>query len=361
MVDARARRGVRGAARSTGSNVGTRGPSRSACSRSPWSRACSLLTGVARRGHRPVHDRTAVWCITLGWVVARATTDRKRIVATALASSPVLGFFGEPLRESVVVIGLLVLIWVPRSPSRACSFRLSAAGSRVAVHLPDPLAGLPAVRGASSVVRNDAVAARRRRRLVRLPPFAEGAVLGDDGLRARQGRRPRRPRLGCSRPGRARLHRRRESSTREPGREESMSSYNGTRCVITRGARRRAEPEVERQLPFWCVAIGTHVVHHRVIRADGQRGRSAPDAPCDRGPRPLLRSCRTGDHAERALRPTVRPVCGQEQHRRTEECRRLGRLRARRTPPTATGLHEAAVDRSPRCRGRTRAPRPGRA
>ena len=75
-----------------------------------------LLGGIRAEGTERYAIETAVWCIALGWVVARATTDRQRIVATALALVTLPGFFGDPGREAIVVVGVLLLIWVPRIP-----------------------------------------------------------------------------------------------------------------------------------------------------------------------------------------------------------------------------------------------------
>jgi hypothetical protein len=75
-----------------------------------------LLGGFRAEGTERYAIETAVWCIALGWVVARATTDRQRIVATALTLVTVPGFFGDPGREAIVVAGVLLLVWVPRIP-----------------------------------------------------------------------------------------------------------------------------------------------------------------------------------------------------------------------------------------------------
>ncbi len=75
-----------------------------------------MLGGVRAEGTERYAIETAVWCIALGWVVARAATDRQRIVATALTLITVPGFFGDPGRDAIVVAGVLLLIWVPRIP-----------------------------------------------------------------------------------------------------------------------------------------------------------------------------------------------------------------------------------------------------
>lgn len=59
---------------------------------------------------------TVAWCIALGWLVARSTTITQRSVVSALVLITVPGFFGDPVREAVVVIGVLVLLWLPSLP-----------------------------------------------------------------------------------------------------------------------------------------------------------------------------------------------------------------------------------------------------
>ncbi|GAA1760750.1 AMP-binding protein [Agromyces humatus] len=75
-----------------------------------------LLGGVGAEGTERYAIETVVWCIALGWVVARAATVWQRILVSALALASVPGFFGDPAREAIVVAGVLLLVWVPRIP-----------------------------------------------------------------------------------------------------------------------------------------------------------------------------------------------------------------------------------------------------
>lgn len=56
----------------------------------------------------------------LGWAGARATTTRQRLLVSVLATVLTVGFFGQPLREAIVVGGFLLMLWVPhvRVPTR---------------------------------------------------------------------------------------------------------------------------------------------------------------------------------------------------------------------------------------------------
>lgn len=59
---------------------------------------------------------TVAWCIAIGWLVARSTTLVRRLTVSALVLVTVPGFFGDPGREAVIVVGILVLAWLPTLP-----------------------------------------------------------------------------------------------------------------------------------------------------------------------------------------------------------------------------------------------------
>lgn len=54
--------------------------------------------------------------VALGWAAARADTGRRRALVLALALVLVTGFFGEPVREGIVLVGLAVVLYVDRLP-----------------------------------------------------------------------------------------------------------------------------------------------------------------------------------------------------------------------------------------------------
>ena len=56
------------------------------------------------------------WLLALGWLAARATSGAQRAVVSVVAVVATVGFFGDPLREAVVIVGLLVLLWVRSVP-----------------------------------------------------------------------------------------------------------------------------------------------------------------------------------------------------------------------------------------------------
>lgn len=95
--------------------------------RAPWGfaltgLALAVVLRVAVLGIGPAEhlDRYAVatvlWCIALGLVVARADSLTRRIGASLLTLALVPGFFGEPLRETIIALGVLALIWLPSVP-----------------------------------------------------------------------------------------------------------------------------------------------------------------------------------------------------------------------------------------------------
>lgn len=95
--------------------------------RTPWAFALgALFVTVAVRfallGLNPAQHveryaiATVLWCIALGAVIARADSTRRRALATVIAVALIPGFFGDPLREAIVALGVLALIWVPAVP-----------------------------------------------------------------------------------------------------------------------------------------------------------------------------------------------------------------------------------------------------
>ncbi|WP_043444247.1 AMP-binding protein [Arthrobacter sp. L77] len=56
------------------------------------------------------------WLFMLGWAVARADDTRRRLLVSVLAALTVPGSFDDPLREVTIVVGLLLITWVPALP-----------------------------------------------------------------------------------------------------------------------------------------------------------------------------------------------------------------------------------------------------
>lgn len=91
--------------------------------RHPWAFALALLAatlgiryalvGIDAHGVERYAVATVLWCLVLGWAVARADTVRKRLLVSAVAVAATVGFFGDPVREAVVIAGVVLLTWAP--------------------------------------------------------------------------------------------------------------------------------------------------------------------------------------------------------------------------------------------------------
>ncbi|GAA1221743.1 AMP-binding protein [Rhodoglobus aureus] len=75
-----------------------------------------VVGGIRAEGTEKYAVVTVAWCIALGWVIARITTKTQRLIVSALAILCVVGFFGQPLREAIVIGGVLVLLWLTSLP-----------------------------------------------------------------------------------------------------------------------------------------------------------------------------------------------------------------------------------------------------
>lgn len=72
-----------------------------------------LLVGIEAPGVQRYTAAIVVWFLLLGWAIARADTVLRRLIVSTIAVAATVGFFGDPLREGVVVCGILLLIWAP--------------------------------------------------------------------------------------------------------------------------------------------------------------------------------------------------------------------------------------------------------
>ncbi|MEO5315166.1 AMP-binding protein [Pseudarthrobacter sp. CC12] len=81
---------------------------------------------LARYGLLPfdiLHTRPVLWLFALGWAFARARTMPQRLALSALTILTVPGYFGEPWREATIVVGILMLAWLPTIPLPAMLHR----------------------------------------------------------------------------------------------------------------------------------------------------------------------------------------------------------------------------------------------
>jgi acyl-CoA synthetase (AMP-forming)/AMP-acid ligase II len=143
------------------------------------------------RGGDQIHRAHVLfWLVALGWAAARAETVGHRAVVSVLALVSVPGFFDQAGREAFVLLGVLALIWVPRTrlPAFAApALGVVAASSlwvylthwQVYPHLEDRypwaavaasfVVGIAAWRAAEWLTRSAGVLAARVRRRPRQP------------------------------------------------------------------------------------------------------------------------------------------------------------------------------------------------
>jgi hypothetical protein len=77
------------------------------------------------------------WCVALGTCTATARSTRQRLLVAVLAVVAVVGFFGDPRREAIVVVGvLLLLVRRPvRLPARAVPLLAVLASASLWIYL----------------------------------------------------------------------------------------------------------------------------------------------------------------------------------------------------------------------------------
>ncbi len=77
------------------------------------------------------------WFFALGWAIAKAGAPWQRMMITGVGAVAVVGYFGNPLREGFIVVGLLLLTWAPRLPSLSRVNRVAAvlASSSLYIYL----------------------------------------------------------------------------------------------------------------------------------------------------------------------------------------------------------------------------------
>jgi acyl-CoA synthetase (AMP-forming)/AMP-acid ligase II len=90
--------------------------------RAPFAFAAAFLAvGMALRydilglelGRQAWFTYLAFWFFAAGWAAAKAKTTWQRAAVSAVLAVSVYGYFGDGLREAMVLTGLLLLIWMP--------------------------------------------------------------------------------------------------------------------------------------------------------------------------------------------------------------------------------------------------------
>ncbi len=76
-----------------------------------------------------LHTMPVFWLFALGWAAAKASAAWHRWAVTAVAALAVPGFFDDPLRDGMILAGIVALVWLP---SVRCPRWLSRVGGVLA-------------------------------------------------------------------------------------------------------------------------------------------------------------------------------------------------------------------------------------
>lgn len=92
--------------------------------RAPFGFACAMLAvaalprfdvvDIGPAHHAVYRPQEIAWLFALGWAMSRAGSAPRLLLLSAAAAIGVVGYFGDPTREAIVLGGLLLLAWVPR-------------------------------------------------------------------------------------------------------------------------------------------------------------------------------------------------------------------------------------------------------
>ncbi|WP_112281609.1 AMP-binding protein [Prauserella muralis] len=95
------------------------------------------LDGLGQPFDHAMSAHGALWFFALGWLAHRAATRPQRWLVAALALLLVPGYFGDQLRDAIVVGGLLLLLTVRHLPVPAALVRplAAVAGASLAIYL----------------------------------------------------------------------------------------------------------------------------------------------------------------------------------------------------------------------------------
>jgi len=75
------------------------------------------------------------WLFALGWATVKATTNRHRLLVSAMVLATVPGFFDDITREAVVVVGMLLLVWVRAVQMPAVAARVAGVLASASLYI----------------------------------------------------------------------------------------------------------------------------------------------------------------------------------------------------------------------------------
>jgi hypothetical protein len=75
------------------------------------------------------------WLFAFGWAAAKAVTVPQRLLVSLAVVATVPGFFADPPREAVVLVGFLLLAWLPAVPSLAVLNRIAGVLASASLYI----------------------------------------------------------------------------------------------------------------------------------------------------------------------------------------------------------------------------------
>jgi acyl-CoA synthetase (AMP-forming)/AMP-acid ligase II len=81
------------------------------------------------------HTAPTLWLFTLGWAAARARHALHRCALSFVAALTIPGFFDNPYRELTVLVGVLLLLWLPSMPVPAGLRRVTVLVASASLHI----------------------------------------------------------------------------------------------------------------------------------------------------------------------------------------------------------------------------------
>jgi acyl carrier protein len=95
------------------------------------------LVGVTADDEQKYALANVLWVFALGWLMARSTSLRQRVLTSVAVAGSFLGFFADPQREWFIIVGLLVVLWVPqvRVPRLVATVIGSVSAASLAIYV----------------------------------------------------------------------------------------------------------------------------------------------------------------------------------------------------------------------------------
>ena len=115
--------------------------------RHPFAAACAVLagtlalrwtlSGVTAEDEQKYALVNVLWVFALGWLLARSSTRWQRLLSSAAVVLSVTGFFADVQRETLIIVGLLAVLWMPsvRVPRLAATVVGTVSAASLAIYV----------------------------------------------------------------------------------------------------------------------------------------------------------------------------------------------------------------------------------